>query len=442
MGELPRPTVRRPAGRRWAIPLVLAARSSRRPASTNACVRQANRAPAQARTRRHRRRRCHAGAGVRAVAAAARRRRTPPARRCPTPLATPSPRRARRRAGRRRTAVRRRTAPPAAGSATRARAGQRSRCRARAGRTAAAPGEQPLVLAFRDYSWTEVRDRDGRVLLSPDESGRHDADRVGHAAVRVVIGNAADVDAALQGRAGRPRAATRGRTSRGSRCNDLHAGESDEPTEHHRAPRTRQVDVGGVRDRRRRADRRAVDDQHRHRRRRGDGRAGRARSPTPAPSSCASRSTRPRPRPRCPRSASGSTRRAARVPLIGDFHFNGHKLLTEYPDCARALAKYRINPGNVGKGSKRDPQFAVMIEKAHRVRQAGAHRRQLGQPRRRPARADDGRERAARRAAARRRGDARGARRLGDRQRAARRGARPARRPHRPVVQGLATCRT
>jgi (E)-4-hydroxy-3-methylbut-2-enyl-diphosphate synthase len=52
------------------------------------------------------------------------------------------------------------------------------------------------------------------------------------------------------------------------------------------------------------------------------------------------------------------------VPLIGDFHFNGHKLLTDYPDCAQALAKYRINPGNVGKGSKRDPQFVVMIEKA------------------------------------------------------------------------------
>ncbi|HEX4522857.1 MAG TPA: flavodoxin-dependent (E)-4-hydroxy-3-methylbut-2-enyl-diphosphate synthase [Casimicrobiaceae bacterium] len=52
------------------------------------------------------------------------------------------------------------------------------------------------------------------------------------------------------------------------------------------------------------------------------------------------------------------------VPLIGDFHFNGHKLLTNHPDCALALAKYRINPGNVGKGSKHDPQFAVMIEKA------------------------------------------------------------------------------
>ena len=52
------------------------------------------------------------------------------------------------------------------------------------------------------------------------------------------------------------------------------------------------------------------------------------------------------------------------VPLIGDFHFNGHKLLTGFPACAQALAKYRINPGNVGKGSKRDSQFAIMIEQA------------------------------------------------------------------------------
>jgi len=52
------------------------------------------------------------------------------------------------------------------------------------------------------------------------------------------------------------------------------------------------------------------------------------------------------------------------VSLVGDFHFNGHKLLTQYPDCARALAKYRINPGNVGKGAKRDDQFATMIEAA------------------------------------------------------------------------------
>jgi (E)-4-hydroxy-3-methylbut-2-enyl-diphosphate synthase len=52
------------------------------------------------------------------------------------------------------------------------------------------------------------------------------------------------------------------------------------------------------------------------------------------------------------------------VPLVGDFHFNGHKLLTKYPDCARTLAKYRINPGNVGRGRKRDEQFAQMVEVA------------------------------------------------------------------------------
>ena len=54
------------------------------------------------------------------------------------------------------------------------------------------------------------------------------------------------------------------------------------------------------------------------------------------------------------------------VPLVGDFHFNGHKLLTQVPDCAQLLAKYRINPGNVGKGKKRDEQFATLIETACR----------------------------------------------------------------------------
>jgi (E)-4-hydroxy-3-methylbut-2-enyl-diphosphate synthase len=52
------------------------------------------------------------------------------------------------------------------------------------------------------------------------------------------------------------------------------------------------------------------------------------------------------------------------VPLVGDFHYNGHRLLGEYPDCARALAKYRINPGNVGFGKKRDTQFATMVSVA------------------------------------------------------------------------------
>lgn len=54
------------------------------------------------------------------------------------------------------------------------------------------------------------------------------------------------------------------------------------------------------------------------------------------------------------------------VPLVGDFHYNGHRLLTDYPACAEALSKYRINPGNVGKGDKRDRQFGLMIETAIR----------------------------------------------------------------------------
>ena len=54
------------------------------------------------------------------------------------------------------------------------------------------------------------------------------------------------------------------------------------------------------------------------------------------------------------------------VPLVGDFHFNGHRLLTDYPECAEALAKYRINPGNVGRGEKRDSQYATLIDIACR----------------------------------------------------------------------------
>ena len=56
--------------------------------------------------------------------------------------------------------------------------------------------------------------------------------------------------------------------------------------------------------------------------------------------------------------------RGCNVPLVGDFHYNGHTLLTKYPECAQALAKYRINPGNVGFGKKKDSQFTTMIEKA------------------------------------------------------------------------------
>ncbi|WP_333843070.1 flavodoxin-dependent (E)-4-hydroxy-3-methylbut-2-enyl-diphosphate synthase [Limnohabitans sp.] len=59
-------------------------------------------------------------------------------------------------------------------------------------------------------------------------------------------------------------------------------------------------------------------------------------------------------------------RMGVNVPLVGDFHYNGHRLLTDFPDCAQALSKYRINPGNVGKGDKHDKQFGQMIEAAMR----------------------------------------------------------------------------
>lgn len=66
------------------------------------------------------------------------------------------------------------------------------------------------------------------------------------------------------------------------------------------------------------------------------------------------------------------------VPLVGDFHYNGHKLLTEYRECAEALSKYRINPGNVGKGDKQEENFRTMVEAREEVRQTGQNRRQLG----------------------------------------------------------------
>jgi (E)-4-hydroxy-3-methylbut-2-enyl-diphosphate synthase len=60
----------------------------------------------------------------------------------------------------------------------------------------------------------------------------------------------------------------------------------------------------------------------------------------------------------------GLAKQGCHVPLVGDFHYNGHTLLTDYPEMAQALAKYRINPGNVGFGAKQDAQFSIMIEKA------------------------------------------------------------------------------
>src|SRR5256714_14361745 len=65
----------------------------------------------------------------------------------------------------------------------------------------------------------------------------------------------------------------------------------------------------------------------------------------------------------------GLEKRNVRVPIIGDFHYNGHLLLTKYPECAQALAKYRINPGNVSVGRKDDNNFRAMIEVAGKNRQ-------------------------------------------------------------------------
>ena len=69
------------------------------------------------------------------------------------------------------------------------------------------------------------------------------------------------------------------------------------------------------------------------------------------------------------------------VPLVGDFHYNGHRLLADIPEMAQALAKFRINPGNVGFGDKRDRQFEHDGRGGAALRPAGADRRQLGQPR-------------------------------------------------------------
>lgn len=66
----------------------------------------------------------------------------------------------------------------------------------------------------------------------------------------------------------------------------------------------------------------------------------------------------------------GLDKQGISVPLVGDFHFNGHKLLQKFPECAEALAKYRINPGNVGRGANRDEKFASMIELACRYDKA------------------------------------------------------------------------
>ena len=91
----------------------------------------------------------------------------------------------------------------------------------------------------------------------------------------------------------------------------------------------------------------------------------------------------------------GLRKRGITTPLIGDFHYIGHKLLADHPACAEALDKYRINPGNVGFKAKRDTQFTDIVEMALKVQQDRADRRQLGFARSGTADQADGRKRAA-----------------------------------------------
>ena len=123
------------------------------------------------------------------------------------------------------------------------------------------------------------------------------------------------------------------------------------------------VKVGAGPGRRRCADRRPVDDDDRYRRRAGDGRA--------IIELAAAGSEMVRVTVNLPEAAAAVPEIKQRMldagctaPLIGDFHYNGHLLLTRFPDCARALDKYRINPGNVGTGTRRDEQFATICKVA------------------------------------------------------------------------------
>ena len=170
----------------------------------------------------------------------------------------------------------------------------------------------------------------------------------------------------------------------------------------------------------------------------GDRAPGGGARRAPAPNSCASPSTATRRRPPCrsikERLGADGRRRAARSATSTTSATSCSPII---PACAEALDKYRINPGNVGFKNKRDPQFSADRRDGDQVRQAGAHRRQLGLARSGTAHAADGREREVGRAARRARGDARGDGAVGAAVGRARRGDRPAAQPHHPVGEGL-----
>ena len=130
------------------------------------------------------------------------------------------------------------------------------------------------------------------------------------------------------------------------------------------------------------------------------------------------------------------------VPLIGDFHYNGHRLLTDYPACAEALSKYRINPGNVGKGDKHDRQFAQMVEVAARHAKPVRIGVNWGSLDQELLTAADGRQRAPRRAVRAAPDHVPRDHRVGARIGAARRADRPRARADHPVAARCRACRT
>ena len=234
-----------------------------------------------------------------------------------------------------------------------------------------APGTHRIVMRTEGEAWLEVKDGAGRMLVSSlNPAG---SERVVRGARRSHRHRQRELACACSTTAS-PWTSRRTPGSKSPASPLTH-----EPPMKRRI--SRQVAVGGVAHRRRRAGRRAVDDQHRHRRRARPPRARSRSSRAPARSWCASPSTRRRPRRRCRTSASSSTRIGCDVPLVGDFHYNGHKLLTPVPGLRAArspsTASTRATSARAPSATSSSPDDRMR----HALRQAGAHRRQLGQPR-------------------------------------------------------------
>ena len=252
---------------------------------------------------------------------------------------------------------------------------------------------KPLALTFRDYSWTEVRDRDGRAAAVGDESRRHGADPFRHAALRHRDRQRRRCPPHLQGQSRRPR------PSHAAERRPAHAAMTPIPRERAMtpaAPHRAAPHAAGRRrrrqDRRRRAHRRAVDDEHRHRGCRRDRRAG-ARA----------RRRRLRARSRDVNSAEAAAAVPAireRLDAVGLPRPARRRFPLQRPQAAARPPGMRPRAGEVPDQSRQRRQGVEARQPVRRddrggrpARQAGADRRELGQPRRRSPRADDGRQR-------------------------------------------------